>query len=606
VIRSYYFEYSGFESMDAWVETIDRLLETQPTFPNAAAELNVLSALVLAFTYRQSGHPRIPSIAERTAQLLDVDDIDANQKVAAATALIVHHTLAMQLSRARVIIDRTKPLLDSAKVTELNKAWWWLMAGYSLHRAGEPWEISEAALLRSDRIAADNGLRQTEFLSHMFRTYNACAGRDLATARTSISGMEATVFDAKPMNAAQFHLGSCYIAMGADKPQDGLQHARCAVEAATKLGSPFFYVAWRANCASAPALAGEYELADRWLDEACEAGAGTFMERYLPMILQVRAFAAFLKGDRNAGLRELARSFEAEPREGWIYNRPLMRMVDRLVVEALQADIEVPYVQDYVRRFSVAPPQIDIANWPWPVKVYTLGEFRIEVDGQPLSFSRKAPKKPLAILKAVIAKGGRNVPEQKIIDALWTDEDGDAAREAFSVGLHRLRKLLLHPDAVQFIEGLVSLDPTQVWVDAWAFERRVQDLDGRGQARAAPELEPLWSLYRGHFLVEDSDAPWALSLRERLRGQFLRCVSAAGRQLEDSGDLEAAALLYRRGIEADDLIEEFYQGLMRCLLKLDRRAEAMSVFRRLRQTLSVTLGIRPSASSERLFESLRQ
>jgi hypothetical protein len=32
----------------------------------------------------------------------------------------------------------------------------------------------------------------------------------------------------------------------------------------------------------------------------------------------------------------------------------------------------------------------------------------------------------------------------------------------------------------------------------------------------------------------------------------------------------------------------------------------MAVFRRLRQTLSVTLGIAPSAASEQLFEAIRQ
>jgi LuxR family transcriptional regulator, maltose regulon positive regulatory protein len=39
--------------------------------------------------------------------------------------------------------------------------------------------------------------------------------------------------------------------------------------------------------------------------------------------------------------------------------------------------------------------------------------------------------------------------------------------------------------------------------------------------------------------------------------------------------------------------------------RLDRRTEAISAYRRLRQTLSVTLGIAPSAASEKLFQTLR-
>lgn len=37
----------------------------------------------------------------------------------------------------------------------------------------------------------------------------------------------------------------------------------------------------------------------------------------------------------------------------------------------------------------------------------------------------------------------------------------------------------------------------------------------------------------------------------------------------------------------------------------DRRAEAMAVYRRLRQTLSVTLGNQPSPQSEALFRSIK-
>jgi DNA-binding SARP family transcriptional activator len=95
-------------------------------------------------------------------------------------------------------------------------------------------------------------------------------------------------------------------------------------------------------------------------------------------------------------------------------------------------------------------------------------------------------------------------------------------------------------------------------------------------------------------------------MRERLRGQFLRYVSRTGRQQEDAGKLDVAVLLYQKGIEADDLAEELYQGLMRSLNRLGRRAEAMAVFRRLRQTLSVTLGISPSPPAERLFQRIQR
>jgi len=61
----------------------------------------------------------------------------------------------------------------------------------------------------------------------------------------------------------------------------------------------------------------------------------------------------------------------------------------------------------------------------------------------------------------------------------------------------------------------------------------------------------------------------------------------------------------KRGIEADDLCEEFYQGLMRCYLAVDRPAAGIAIFRRLRQSLSISLGIVPSQESHELLKLLQ-
>ncbi len=57
--------------------------------------------------------------------------------------------------------------------------------------------------------------------------------------------------------------------------------------------------------------------------------------------------------------------------------------------------------------------------------------------------------------------------------------------------------------------------------------------------------------------------------------------------------------------DADDLTEEFFQGLMRCYAAQGRRAEAMSAFRRLRHALSVNLGLNPSAATEALVRQVQ-
>ena len=61
--------------------------------------------------------------------------------------------------------------------------------------------------------------------------------------------------------------------------------------------------------------------------------------------------------------------------------------------------------------------------------------------------------------------------------------------------------------------------------------------------------------------------------------------------------------LYLRGLDADPVVETFHQGLMRCYQRLGRHAEAISAYRRMRQVLSVVLGVSPSEDSRSLYHA---
>jgi DNA-binding SARP family transcriptional activator len=222
----------------------------------------------------------------------------------------------------------------------------------------------------------------------------------------------------------------------------------------------------------------------------------------------------------------------------------------------------------------------------------------VQRDGRPLEYSRKAPKKTIALLKAIIAFGGSNVREQRLVDAFWSDEEGDVATRSLGAALHRLRKLLGDADAIIQQGGALSLDKARVWVDVWAFE----DLLARPDSEPAEVL----SLYRGAFLAEDDDEPWSVTMRERLRGRFIHAVGEVGKRLEDTNRPDEAIECYLRGLDADPVIEQFYQGLMRCYTALERRSEALSAYQRLKRMLSISLGVQPSAQTERLYQHLKK
>jgi DNA-binding SARP family transcriptional activator len=282
----------------------------------------------------------------------------------------------------------------------------------------------------------------------------------------------------------------------------------------------------------------------------------------------------------------------------------------RLCTQALQAGIEVEYVQELIRRLRIVPDQspIHLENWPWYLKVFTLGRFELLKDGKPIQFSRKIQQKPLSMLKALISLGGREVKEEQISDILWPEADGDAAHHAFVSALHRLRQVVSYERALPLREGKLTLDDRYFWVDAWALEHiwgqaDVQRQEGRIDI-AVQLTEKAIAMYRGPFLSGETEQPWMVSFRERLRSKFLSCVNRLGQHWVQIGNGEKAIECYQRGLDADDLAEEFYQGLMTCYQRMNRETEARAVYHRCRKTLSSALGIVPSVKTEAIYESI--
>jgi DNA-binding SARP family transcriptional activator len=120
--------------------------------------------------------------------------------------------------------------------------------------------------------------------------------------------------------------------------------------------------------------------------------------------------------------------------------------------------------------------------------------------------------------------------------------------------------------------------------------------------RAAPTV---LELFRGRFLPGEVDSPVLVAVRNRLAGRFERFVQRLGAHWEQQGRWDLAADLYARAIELDPLVETFYRRRMVCLDALDRRTEAIDVFRRCRQMLSVVLGIKPSPASVATYARIR-
>lgn len=163
------------------------------------------------------------------------------------------------------------------------------------------------------------------------------------------------------------------------------------------------------------------------------------------------------------------------------------------------------------------------------VKVTTLGRFCVHLRGKPLTFGRKTPLRPLALLKYLAAHGGP-IDDALVAEALWPGKGAPALR-SLAINLHRLRRLVDSDEIVIHRERHIAIDSRHVWCDAASFERM---LDLAARCDLAEERLRLTgralALYRGDFLVGEAREEWIVSVRERLRTRYLRACTALGRE----------------------------------------------------------------------------
>jgi len=561
VIETHFSEMVRFSQMDPWIAALDRILAQAPVLPGPDAELSVYASLLIGTLYRQPDHPLLLASVTRVCELLD-SDADSVRRLSAATFVLVYCTYTGEFDLARQIIVRGEQIARRAPVGALALGLWSAWQGYFYELTQEA-PAGLQVLDRARDVAREHGLAHVEFLSLYFRGSILALRRRESEASACLARMEAMVDPKRRHLVAVLCSLRGWLAMWQGKPALALQQGKPAFDLAVELGSPSYRIHWGTAYVYGLLETGKRDETQRLIVEARAAVAGTAIRCFEPFLLCLEARCAELGGDRPQCLTLVRSMFEAASGTRYgLYLAWLSPYLRRYSAMALESGIETGYVCELIRMTGWAPEARHAENWPWRWKIYTLGRFETVCDDKPLEFGRKAPKKPLALLRALIALGETGVAEQRLIDHLWPDEDGDAARKALATALHRLRGLLGSPEVIDLSEGRLSLDTDRVWVDARAFHALLSEADEArhraDETRHRELAQRALDLYRGAFLPEDADAPWAISTRERLRNRFIQPVAAMGERSERNGQLERAIECYQRGLEADDLAEPLY------------------------------------------------
>ncbi len=602
----------GLKPLDKWVPILDELVEKFKKFPSEQSEVNVVCSMIRVLSLRRPESvdmgkwvDRIHAIAQKSTNV--------PMKIKALINLACFQYSEGNLQGLRITIESLSELLQRTDVSHLARLTFdWVKAAYfnstSMYDQCQKVVSSGIELAHSLRIYLMEYLLMGHGVLISLKTGN------LLAAKNYLQQMVSTLSMVKPWEASFYYYVAAWEAMYRGDLARASIHAERCLKSSEYVGNPWpLSMAHLLRASVSHAFEEEEQAADH-LKKACTIGLKSKNEFTHFICLLTEAYFSLGKGMEAVALEAIRKGMLIGKKNGYVnVFMWLPGLMETVLAKALEHGIEVRYAQELVRRNALTADIScsEIENWPWPLKVYTLERFALLKDDKPIQFSRKSHPKPLYMLKALIALGGRDVREEQIADLLWPEAEGDVAHNAFTTTLSRLRQLLGIEKAIRFQEGKITLDPRYCWVDAWAFERIVGQAESLWRkdiedatAEAVRLSEKAINIYRGHFLAADKEHPWTFSYRERLRSKFLSLISKLGDYLERTGQFEKAVDNYREALEVDDLTELFYQNLMVCYQQLGQKAEAVKIYERCRNTLSSVLGIEPSPKTEVIYKAL--
>lgn len=516
IIESCCIEWSRFSLMDPWIPILENAVDDALDWPSANARLRAMNALLSALAYRCPEHPLLPRCAEQTLSLV-AGASDVNIMVVTASTLTNYGGHAGRPRIIAVGLALLERWIDQPALTAPNRGAGLFSLIWGRHMVRNL-DGARKAVIALERLAEESGLGYLGTFSAFMAANVEGANGELEFARNWFERLGQRTGSMRWYDRAIY----CCMAGWLDMYERNWQRsAALGAEGIALIGDGVANSAiqWRYPVAVAHARSGD-----------CDAMQGVlaeirgYMERHRlhywgALCSAAEAIAAFRAGDRPTLLAALGNmlllSGNTEESFLWFLRADL----PELFAEALAEGIETDEVRRLITRYELAAPSPAAASWPWKVRIHALGPFHVEVDDCRLSFKGKSPKKPLAILKALICLGARDVPVMRVTDLIWPDLDGDNALRAFYTALFRLRALLRSDKVITLHDGRLSIDRAYTWVDALAFD----DLSARGCGDFRSASAAL-GLYRGALLEGELDLPWAAQPRERLERRYRMLV----------------------------------------------------------------------------------
>ncbi len=602
VVENLLYKGLDYRSLDYWIQVFDDL---EPLSEHVYAEAMLLAkaSLLETLLLRSPADCRLPGLVRELAAGSQVWS-GFIQAPVIANRLMQYYVWTGNLVKASALMGIIRHRLMDVGMTSENILCMQATSAMYYWISGNSEDCFSMLCGDLDKVPED--CHVWVYQLYTYGAYTALAKKDFKRLSKYVEQMQLISKEGNRLDAAHYHLLAAYAALLKQNLKEAFEQVNAAVSLARELGAPmlegFCQLAVYQVKLSQDGMLTQLD-GKRIRKQAGEAGSRLL--EHLAALLDVHE--NLRNGENKHVLQKLRSALQFSREQGYLeipwFSEQLLRGICEM---AFRLKIEENYISTLIRQNNVVTTSMEFENWPRQLKIYTLGRFTLLRQGKVIQFPGKPPRRPIDLLKILVAMGARGVSVEHVCGALWPDKEGDAAYHALETTLYRLRKLVGLEQAITIEGGEISLNNRYCWVDTWAFERLLSEMEtvfkekniNRKNRKLREIMDRALNLYHGHFLGEHENDVWSASLRERLRNKFIRMLLTIGHIWENCQQWEQAIICYQKGLELDDLAEAFYTRLIICYGKLGHTAEAMVVYRRCQHMLSVVLSIKPSEETE--------
>ncbi|MCF8009565.1 MAG: hypothetical protein K9K32_07335, partial [Halanaerobiales bacterium] len=285
-----------------------------------------------------------------------------------------------------------------------------------------------------------------------------------------------------------------------------------------------------------------------------------------------------------------------------------------ILTEGFNLDIEHNFCERILKSLNIRPG----VNHPgYTLRTKTLGQFKLFRGNNEVKNSEWKRKKAKILFKLFLTFKDRLIPKDRLAEMISPNKNQKSANRDFKVALNALNNVLepnrearetpyfiIKRDSSYGLNQNVSYDLDFIRFENMIKEgiklNRKQDIDS-----AIEYLKKGVEIYNGDFLLNCIYLDWSRETRDKFKNLFIQGTETLAQLYYKKEMYQKTIQIAERLLAEESSIEKAYQIMMKALIKMDQRSQAIKVYNKCVDILKKDLGVIPSQKTIDLYKKVK-